>query len=102
MQLIGKGIVVIMYIENWKRALVENFQIDTVLVDLSKAFGCIPYDLLIAKLYAYNLSEETTILSYSYLNRRGQRVKIDDILSSLQVLISGVPTARVYPWSDPF
>ena len=71
-------------------------------MDLSKAFGCIPYDLLIAKLYAYDLSEETTTLFYSYLNRRGKRVKIDDILSSLQVLISGVSTARVYPWSDSF
>ena len=71
-------------------------------MDLSKAFGCIPYDLLIAKLYAYDLSEETTTLFYSYLNRRGKRVKTDDILTSLQVLISGVPTASVYPRSDSF
>ena len=84
------------------RALVENFQINTVLIDLSKAFGCIPYDLLIAKLYAYDLSEETTTLFYSYLNRRGKRVKTDDILTSLQVLISGVPTASAYPRSDSF
>ena len=59
-------------------------------MDLSKAFDCIPNDLLIAKRYAYGLSEETTTYSYSYLKRRGQRVRIDDILSSLQVLISGV------------
>ena len=47
-------------IENWKRALDENFRIGTVLMDLSKAFDCIPHDLLIAKIYAYGLREETT------------------------------------------
>ena len=78
-------------IENWKRAIVENFQIAIVLMDLSKAFDCISHDPLIAKLYSYGLSEETTTFFYSYLKRRGQRVRINDILSSLQVLISGVP-----------
>ena len=62
-----------------------------VLLGLSKTFDCILQDLLIAtKFYAYGLSEETTLLFYSYLKRRGKRVRIDDILSSLQVLISGV------------
>ena len=78
-------------IENWKRAIVENLQIAIVLMDLSKAFDCISHDSLIGKLYSYGLSEETTTFFYSYLKRRGQRVRIDDILSSLQVLISGVP-----------
>ena len=60
-------------------------------MDLSKAFDCIPHGVLIAKLYAYGLIEETATFFYSYLNRRGQTVRIDDILRSLQVLISGVP-----------
>ena len=54
-------------IENWKRALDEHFQIGTVLIDLSKAFDCIPPDLLIAKLFAYSSNEETTTFFYSYL-----------------------------------
>ena len=29
-------------IENWKQAVDENFVVGTVLMDLSKAFGCIP------------------------------------------------------------
>ena len=36
-------------IENWRRAFDEHFQIGTVLMDLLKAFDCIPHDMLIAK-----------------------------------------------------
>ena len=87
--------VIMRLIENWKRTLDENFQIGTVLMDLSKSFDCIPHDLVIAKFYAYGLSEETTTFFYSYLNRTGQRVRISDIRSSLQVLISGVPQGSI-------
>ena len=48
-------------------------------MDLSKPFDCIPHDLLIAKLYVYCLSEEKPTFFYSYLKRRGQSVRIDDI-----------------------
>ena len=50
---------------------------------------------MIAKLYAYGLREETATFFYSYLKRRDQRVRIDDILSSLQFLISGVPQGPI-------
>ena len=70
------------HIENWKRALDKNFQIGIVLMDLSKAFDCISHDLLIAKLYIYSLNEETATCFCSYLKRRGQRVRIYNILSS--------------------
>ena len=62
-----------------------------ILIDLSKALDCISHDLLMAKLYVYGLNEETTTFFYSYLKIGEQRRRMDDILSSLQVLISGVP-----------
>ena len=40
-------------------------------MDLSKAFDCVPHDLLIAKLYVYCSSEEKPTFFYSYLKRRG-------------------------------
>ena len=87
--------VLVRLIENRRRALGENFQICTALMDLSKDFDCMPHDVLIAKLYAYGLSKETTTFFYSYLKRRGQRVKIDNILRSLQILITGVPQGSI-------
>ena len=87
--------VLIRLIENWKQALDENFVVETVLVDLSKAFDCIPHDLLIAKLYAYGFSEKSAVFLYSYLKRRKQNVKIDDIPSTFQSLISSVPQGSI-------
>ena len=52
-----------MLTENWKKALDEKFFVGAVLMDLSKAFDCIPHDLLIAKLHAYGFSEKLSLLS---------------------------------------
>ena len=60
-------------------------------MDLSKAFDCIPHDLLIAKLHAYGFSEKTVTFIYSYLKRRKQNVKIENFYSDFLTLLSGVP-----------
>ena len=49
-------------IEEWEKKLGNNFVVGAVLTDLSEAFDCIPYNLLIAKLAAYNFRDEA--LSY--------------------------------------
>ena len=60
-------------------------------MDLSKAFNCIPHDLLVAKLHAYGLTEDAVTFVYSYLKRRKQGVKINDTESVFQTLLSGIP-----------
>ena len=42
--------VIVRLLEEWRKKLKDNFVVDAVLIDLSKAFHCIPHDLSIAKL----------------------------------------------------
>ena len=63
-------------IEKWRQCLDASGIVETILMDLSKAYDCLPHDLLIAKLEAYGLDVNSLRLMYSYLDSRLQRVKI--------------------------
>ena len=82
-------------IETWKQCLDSRGVVGTVLMDLSKAYDCIPHDLLIAKLEAYGLDKSSLRLMLSYLNNRIQRVKIGTCLSKYGKIKSGVPQGCV-------
>ena len=43
-------------LEKWKKALDNKEAFGAFLTDLSKAFDCLNYKLMIAKLHAYDLS----------------------------------------------
>ena len=62
-----------------------------LLTDLSKAFDCLPYRLLICKLRAYGLSVNACELLKSYFCERKQRAKLGDKCSDWLGLSKGVP-----------
>ena len=64
-------------------------------MDLSKAFDCLPHNLLMLKLEAYGLSENSLKLLNSYLENRGQRIKIGNNYSEWDTLIKGVPQGSI-------
>ena len=43
-----------------------------LLTDLSKAFDCLPHDLLIEKLDAYGFKNDALYLIFNYFNNRNQ------------------------------
>ena len=57
-------------IEDWKQALDDNKYVAAILMDLSKAFDCLPHELLLLKLKYYGLSENALKLLKSYLTNR--------------------------------
>ena len=61
-------------------------------MELSKAFHCIPHNLLITKLYSY---VNTVTFIYSYLKRRKQKVKVNNFLSDFLTLLSVVPQGSI-------
>ena len=68
--------VLLRLIENWKKSPDNKNFVGTVLMDLSKAFSCIPF-------------------IYSYLKRRKQGVKINNTESLFQILLSGIPQGSI-------
>ena len=66
-----------------------------MLTDLSKAFDCLPHDLLIAKLHAYGFDTSSLKLIHSYLTNRYQRVKINNSFSEYHLIKYGVPQGSI-------
>ena len=66
-----------------------------LLTDLSKAFDCIPYDLIIAKLEAYGFQMDALKLIYDYLSSRKQRVKTNGEFSPWSDIEYGVPQGSI-------
>ena len=60
-------------LENWKSVVDKGKLFGAVLTNLSKAFDCLSYDLLLAKLHAYGFRYSTLKLIHSYLKNRKQR-----------------------------
>ena len=87
--------VLIRLVENWKEKLDQNFYVGALITDLSKAFDCIPHDLLIAKLSSYGFSRNSLCYINSYLKNRKQCVRINNTKSYFKEIISGVPQGSI-------
>ena len=82
-------------IEKWKKTVDNGSVFGALLTDLSKAFDCIPHDLIIAKLEAYGFQIDALKLIHDYLSNRKQRVKVNDAYSSWKDIFCGVPQGSI-------
>ena len=60
-------------------------------MDLSKAYDCLPHDLLLAKLQGYGFSKESISLFLSYLTSCTQRIKTGSTFSQWTNILKGIP-----------
>ena len=68
-------------IEKFKKSLDQKGEYAALLMDLSKAFDCLPHDLIIVKLHTYRFEKASLRLLHSYLTGSYQRVKINNSYS---------------------
>ena len=71
-----------------KKVLDDTNNVGEVLMDLSKAFDCIPHVQVVAKIHAYSLSMDPITAIYSYLNISKQGPKINDTENLFRLLLS--------------
>lgn len=83
--------LLIKLLDSWKWALDNDLFCGTILMDLTKAFDCMPHGLLVAKMHAYGVNDEACKFICSYLSERYQRVKISNERSSWTPLVKGIP-----------
>ena len=82
-------------IEKWKKTVDNGVVFGALLTNLSKAFDCIPHDLIIAKLEACGFHINALKLIHDYLSNRKQRVKVNDAYSSWKDIFYGVPQGSI-------
>ena len=81
--------VLIRLLEEWRENLDNNYTVGGVLMELSKAFDCIPHELLTAKLSACGLNGNALKYIYKYLENRKQCFCVNNICSEFKDIISG-------------
>lgn len=64
----------------------------TLVTDLLEPSNCLLDDLIIVKLDAYGLKNDTPCLILNFLNNRKQRIKIISSFISFQNIVSGSST----------
>ena len=87
--------VLIRRLEECRQHLDNNKVVGSVFMDLSKAFHCVPHDLLIAKLAAYSVDENLLTYTYSYFSNRKQCFRINNVHSKFQNVFSGIPHGSI-------
>ena len=82
-------------VEDWKQSRDRGELVAMVAMDLSKAFDSLPHWLLVRKLQAYGVDEQSCLLLQDYLQGRLQQVKVGDAVSSWDFNRRGVPQGSV-------
>ena len=81
----------LLMIEKIRKTRYEKGAFAAALTDLLKVFGCIPHQLLIAKLSAFGFDMKSIAFIFAYLKNRKQKTKIGSTFSECLNILFGVP-----------
>ena len=81
-------------IEKWRGSLNQSGACAALLTDLSKAFNCLLHELIIAKLYAYEIHMPLLKVINSYSFTRTQRIKMN-VYSSWSEILFDIPQSSI-------
>ena len=78
-------------LQKWQKELDSSGIVGTILMDLSKAYDCLPHHLIIAKLEAHVLDTNSLRFIFDYLSCRKQRTKMGSAYSNWSKVLRGIP-----------
>ena len=78
-------------LQKWQKELDSPGIVGTILMDLSKAYGCSPHNLTIAKLEAYGLDTNSLRFFFDYLICRKLRTKMGSAYSNSSEVLREIP-----------
>ena len=64
-------------------------------MDLSKAYDCLPHNLITAKLETYGLDTSSLRFLFDYLSCRKQRTKMGSAYSNWSKVLRGIPQGSI-------
>ena len=82
-------------LQAWQKELDNSGFIETILMDLSKPYDCLPRSLLVAKLEAYCLDRFSPRLLMDYLNFHRQRTRVGSSYSNWPEIKHGIPQGSI-------
>ena len=85
----------ILYTEYLHSSLDHHQQIDSIYLDICKAFDSVPHNKLLVKLWSSGLTDSIWHFFKAYLTNRYQQVVLDDHFSDWLPVTSGVPQGSI-------
>ena len=85
----------ILLIEDILRAMDQNYQVDLIMLDFSKAFDTVAHNKLLLKLEHLGIQSNTYSWIQTWLTNRTQKVVVEGETSNSLKVLSGVPQGTV-------
>ena len=82
-------------LQKWQKELDSSGIVGMILMDLSKTYDSLPYDLVIAKLEVYGLDTNSLRFIFDYLSCRRQRTKMGSACSNWSEVLPGIPLGSI-------